>query len=273
MRPLRRRVGCGRRGAYRRHGIDPIVIRNFVPQPPADVPGWAERGGAPTWAPGRAKGVRDVVELARVAPDVPVDIVGFGELGDELARTAQEVPNLTYHGRVPREETVRRLLAARVALMPSRAPEGGPLVALQAMALGTPVVAYDAGGLGEYVRRGGGDVVEPGAGPLAAAVRTLLGDEGAWQMKSAHGRRTVERSTPRPPMWRVWSGSTPPSPDGQNPDHQQSLTNHSSNAVLCGYDVPLVPFRLVFSRTPQRGREEGTADRTSEAAGRHCFER
>jgi glycosyltransferase involved in cell wall biosynthesis len=179
--------------AHRRHGIDPVVIRNFAPAPPADVPGWAERGGALYLGRlAEAKGVRHVVELARVAPDVPVDVVGFGELGDELARTAQEVPNLTYHGRVPREETVRRLLAARVALMPSRAPEGGPLVALEAMALGTPVVAYDAGGLGEYVRRGGGDVVEPGAGPLAAAVRALLGDEGAWRAKSAHGRRTVE---------------------------------------------------------------------------------
>ena len=86
---------------------------------------------------------------------------------------------------------MRRLLGARVALMPSLAPEGGPLVALQAMALGTPVVAYDAGGLGEYVRRGGGAVVDRGPGPLAAAVRRLVADENAWATMSGHGRAAV----------------------------------------------------------------------------------
>jgi glycosyltransferase involved in cell wall biosynthesis len=178
--------------SHRRHGIDPVVIRNFAPRPPDAVPGWGDRAGALYL--GRlteAKGVRDVVELARAAPDVPVDIVGFGELGEALAAAAAELPNLTYHGWVPREETVRRLLGARVVLMPSLAPEGGPLVALQAMALGTPVVAYDAGGLGEYVRGGGGDVVERGAGALAGAVRRILTDEDAWAERSEHGRRAV----------------------------------------------------------------------------------
>ena len=146
--PIRRRIQLPRvrrfiavsevaAASHRRHGIDPVVIRNFAPAPPDAVPGWDERAGALYL--GRlteGKGVRDVVELARAAPDVPVDIVGFGELGDELAATAAEIPNLAYHGRVPREETVRRLLGARVVLMPSLAPEGGPLVALQAMALG-----------------------------------------------------------------------------------------------------------------------------------------
>jgi glycosyltransferase involved in cell wall biosynthesis len=178
--------------SHRRHGVDPVVIRNFAPAPPDSVPGWGERAGALYL--GRlteSKGVGDVVELARAAPDVPVDIVGFGELGEELEAAAGEIPNLTYHGFVPREETVRRLLGARVALMPSLAPEGGPLVALQAMALGTPVVAYDAGGLGEYVRRGGGAVVDRGPAPLAAAVRRLVADENAWATMSEHGRAAV----------------------------------------------------------------------------------
>jgi len=201
--PIRRRVQLPRVGrfiavsevaaaSHRPHGIDPVVIRNFAPEPPDAVPGWAERAGALYL--GRlteGKGVRDVVALARAAPDVPVDIVGFGELGEELAAAAAELPNLTYHGWVPREETVRRLLGARVVLMPSLAPEGGPLVALQAMALGAPVVAYDAGGLGEYVRRGGGDVIERGVEPLAGAVRRILSDEGVWATMSEHGRRAV----------------------------------------------------------------------------------
>jgi glycosyltransferase involved in cell wall biosynthesis len=201
--PIRRRVQLPRvrrfiavsevaAASHRRHGIDPVVIRNFVPRPPDDVPGWGERSGAIFLGRlSEPKGVGEVVDLARAAPDVPVDIVGFGELAGELEAAAAATPNLTYHGRVPREETVRRLLAARVALMPSLAPEGGPLVALEAMALGTPVVAYDAGGLGEYVRRGGGAVVERGAASLAGVVRRLLADELAWRGMSECGRAAV----------------------------------------------------------------------------------
>ena len=178
--------------AHRRHGIDPVVIRNFAPPPPDEVPAWRERAGALYL--GRLtekKGVRDVVELAPTAPELPVDVVGFGELSGEIEAAAAEIPNLAYHGFVEREETVRRLLGARVALMPSIAPEGGPLVALQAMALGTPVVAYDAGGLGEYVRRGGGAVVDRGAAPLAAAVTRVVSDETVWRGMSETGRAAM----------------------------------------------------------------------------------
>ena len=153
------------------------MIRNFVAAPPAEVPAWAERGGALFL--GRLaedKGVRDVVELARVAPDVPVDVVGFGELAGELSAAAAEMPNLAFHGRVRARRDRAAPARARVALMPSLAPEGGPLVALQAMALGRPSSPTTRVGWVSTSRRGGGDVVEPGAEPLAVAVRRLLGD-------------------------------------------------------------------------------------------------
>ena len=93
-------------------------------------------------------------------------------------------------------EDVRPLVAAAdVVAMPSLS-EGLGVAALEAMAMGRPVVASDAGGLPEAVADGGTGVVVPKGRvePLAAALVALLSDPArARQMGEAGRRRALER--------------------------------------------------------------------------------
>lgn len=176
-------------GIYDRHGISCRVLPNFT-DPPRDAPvDFADRRGA-VFA-GRlteVKGVNDVLELARCLPEVPVTVVGDGPLSATVRSAAAELSNLEFRGRVDRPEVERLLRSARVLLMPSRWQEPGGLSALEAMAAGTPVVAFDVGGLAEYVRdAGGGLTVEMNSEALIEGCRRMLTNEAEWRLYSERG--------------------------------------------------------------------------------------
>ncbi|MFO1056310.1 MAG: glycosyltransferase [Dongiaceae bacterium] len=74
----------------------------------------------------------------------------------------------------------RRLLAAaQCLLVPSLAPETSSLVAMEALACGTPVIAFPAGALPEIVEDGVTGYIVPDTAAMAAAIpraRTLSGE-------------------------------------------------------------------------------------------------
>jgi glycogen(starch) synthase len=80
-------------------------------------------------------------------------------------------------GRLGDADVAAMLGAADVALVPSRYEPFG-LVALEAMAAGTPVVVSDTGGLRDIVSDGTTGLMVPPGEPaaLAEAVASLLGD-------------------------------------------------------------------------------------------------
>ena len=144
---------------------------------------------------GRVKGQLELVEAAPALvarrPDARIVLVGGEDANDpaERAYAAQvrarvEALGLTDRVRLlgPRDDALDLLAAADVAAVPSgpNAPgvrgEGFGLVALEAMAVGTPVVGWRAGALPEVVD-GAGLLVSPGdrAG-LATALADVLED-------------------------------------------------------------------------------------------------
>jgi glycosyltransferase involved in cell wall biosynthesis len=87
------------------------------------------------------------------------------------------------------EEQKRELLASsRVVIIPSRWPEPFGLVGLEAAAAGTPVVAFDTGGISTWLRdRENGLLVDPrsGAAGLGRAIAQVLSDENGWRRFAA----------------------------------------------------------------------------------------
>jgi len=83
--------------------------------------------------------------------------------------------------------------AAQVAVIPSLWPEPCPLVALEAMRAGTPVVASNVGGLPELIRDGvDGFLVDPGdVRGLRTAVSRLL---DAPSLRAHMGAQARERA-------------------------------------------------------------------------------
>jgi glycosyltransferase involved in cell wall biosynthesis len=118
------------------------------------------------------KGVLDAVAAARAA-GLPLVVAGDGPALDEVRARGVEAP-----GRLEPAALADLRRRAAVAIVPSRYAEILPLAALEALAAGLPLVAADAGGLGELVppewRYAPGD-----ACGLAERASALYGDEAA----------------------------------------------------------------------------------------------
>jgi glycosyltransferase involved in cell wall biosynthesis len=87
-----------------------------------------------------------VLKLAeRVAP-VRVTIAGSGLMLDDAMALSRRLASLHVLGYRDRGVVLDKLARARVAVCPSRWPEPAGSAALEAMAVGTPVVTYDRAG-------------------------------------------------------------------------------------------------------------------------------
>jgi glycosyltransferase involved in cell wall biosynthesis len=176
---------------YAGFGIDAVVIRHGVTQQAVLARG--DRGGIVfVGRLTKPKGAQTLPDLARALPGIPLSVFGDGVLRGWLEAQARSVPNLEIHGWVA-DATVRAAVSHAVALVvPSVWPEPAGLVALEAFAVGTPVVAFDVGGLADYVRAaGGGRLVAPDVQNMAVATRQLLDDDGTWSALSAAGWRST----------------------------------------------------------------------------------
>jgi glycosyltransferase involved in cell wall biosynthesis len=120
-----------------------------------------------------------VALLAGRRPRLHAVLVGDGPLRDELRAQIGELgleERVTLAGERPDAVDV---IAASDVFVLSSSNEALPLVVLEAMALGRPVVATDVGGVGDAVQHEqSGLLVPPGDAPaLAAAIERLLDDK------------------------------------------------------------------------------------------------
>jgi glycosyltransferase involved in cell wall biosynthesis len=213
---------------YARHKIDCEVLELFQHRTSERPARYESRGGVVF--SGRlteTKGVRDVVEMAERAPDLDITVAGWGTLQEYVEDAARSLPNLRYVGFLDQAAARRLVEGARVVLVPSRWAEPGGRVALEAMAAGTPVVAFPNGGLAEYVSdSGGGLLVAPDPEALTAASRRVARDRALWSVLSSRGLEGVRRMhSPERYLTRieaiydqVASATSARSPTGQDRD-------------------------------------------------------
>lgn len=181
--------GPGVAAALSEHGLAPeATVVNGIPPAPAAADraaALAEWGLSPdrplAIAVGRLteqKGHATAVDALALVPDLSLVVVGEGPLHADLWTRAERLGVGDRFVLAGARADARALLAAAdVALLPSRW-EGHPLVALEAMAAGVPLVAASVRGIRELLTPGRDALLVPPGDPgaLAGAVGRILAD-------------------------------------------------------------------------------------------------
>ncbi len=160
----------------------------------APVPGRLFCAGRLTPEKGVDHAVRALAELA--GPTILV-VAGEGPARADVERLAHDLGvagRVRLAGWLSRERMAEEIQQAQVVLFPSLAPESFGIVGIEAMALARPVVAYDAGGVREWLGSDRTGLLIP-RGDLRAligAVRCLLEDPGRAATLGQRGRAVVE---------------------------------------------------------------------------------
>ncbi len=172
------------------------VITPFV----SDEAFHADKGGRPAFVPsdgdylmfagalGPHKGLDVLLEAwAGLEPKIPLVLAGI-----RRPDTPRSFPvGVIVAEDVPHEEVLRAWGHCLAAVVPSCWPDPHPMVAIEAMAAGIPVVASAVGGLTGIVADGEtGILVPPGdAAALRSAIQQLLGDPLLRARMGAEGRK------------------------------------------------------------------------------------
>ncbi|MFA6522648.1 MAG: glycosyltransferase family 4 protein [Patescibacteria group bacterium] len=125
------------------------------------------------------KGVATLIEAIRSFKDAKLFIAGTGSDEKELRERAQGMKQVKFLGFVAGTELEDLVASSRVAVVPSIWNEPFGLVAVEAMALGTPVIVSDRGGLPEIVESGiSGEIFKAGnVESLRKALSNVLEDD------------------------------------------------------------------------------------------------
>jgi glycosyltransferase involved in cell wall biosynthesis len=137
--------------------------------------------------------------IAQDFPQVDLLIAGGGPDFEQVAQLIKDsecVERIELLGVKSRDEMRALHRGALAFVLPSRPGECMPLVYLEALAAGVPVIGTDTGGAREVIHNGdNGYVLAPGdIDGTAAALRLLLSDEAMRRAMGARGRQLVADS-------------------------------------------------------------------------------
>lgn len=116
------------------------------------------------------KGIKEILCAAERIPEIYFNIVGpdDGHILDKIT-----LSNVIYHGSMSHDQVIRIMKNMDALLLPSYS-EGFPLVVLEAMACGLPIVATSVGSIPDMIEDKGGILVEmKSAEALINAIREI----------------------------------------------------------------------------------------------------
>ncbi len=185
----------------------------------------------------RGKGVDVLLEaLARVNLPFECVILGDGNHRAHCEALSQKLglaDRVTFKGFVPQEEIPAYYRDASLAVMSSLWPEPFGAVGLEAMRCGLPVVAFDAGGIREWLIDGWNGFLVPwmDRARYAASVEELLRDKTLGRKMGVHGRQWVGERFGFPKyisgleeLFARASGKTLPASSPRHPDASSPQT-------------------------------------------------
>ena len=101
--------------------------------------------------------IRAIKEAKGSCPEILVNVIGDGSEKENLEKLTEELKlqnNIKFLGRIPNEKLFQYYQESLAVVMPSVWMENNPIVALEAMANKTPIIASNIGGFPDLVEDG-----------------------------------------------------------------------------------------------------------------------
>jgi glycosyltransferase involved in cell wall biosynthesis len=141
----------------------------------------------------KSKGPQNVVEASSEFSDLAQTVlIGAGEMKDELLEKLEGKGMLL--GYVSYEDKAKLINAAAILTAAPEKKEHFGIIYTEALAGGTPVVAYKGGGVGSIVTPDVGILTERSPGELGKEINKLLSDEKLMEEMAKNGRRRAEEN-------------------------------------------------------------------------------
>lgn len=122
----------------------------------------------------KEKGVKTLID-ASVKAGCRLVILGTGPIEEELKEYAKKLPNIDFKGFQTGETLTKYIKNSKCVVLPSEWYENGPYSAMEAMALGKPLIVSNNGGLPELVEDGkNGYIYQSGADALAECLKKVF---------------------------------------------------------------------------------------------------
>jgi glycosyltransferase involved in cell wall biosynthesis len=156
------------------------------------------------------KGIDVAIRAVGELDGATLDIAGTGPDEEALRRLADAAApgRVRFHGLVDKAEVQRLMLAAAVVVVPSRWYENQPMVVLEALARGTPVVGSALGGMPELIEPGVTGELVPENDPhvLSAALTPYVrAPDQAFTMRDAARAFITSEFSPERHLARITS--------------------------------------------------------------------
>lgn len=142
------------------------------------------------------KGVATLLRAWKQLGDgFPLEIVGEGPLSPEVRAAQLTMPNLRWHGWLPKDQVLARMQRAAMLIMPSQWYEGFPVTLLEAFATGLPALVSRIGSLAALVEEGktGLQFESGNASEVACNVRFLFSNPEILQQMRRASREEYEK--------------------------------------------------------------------------------
>jgi len=152
----------------------------------------------------KSKGPQNVVEASKVYSDFATTVfIGDGELKEELKLNLKERGEL--FGYVPSEDKAKLINAATLLVAAPEKKEHFGIIYAEALAGGTPVVAFEGGGVASIVTPTEGILTERNPKKLGEKINYLLQNYGLRKQMSVSCRDRAERNYSYPSLVKTLS--------------------------------------------------------------------
>jgi glycosyltransferase involved in cell wall biosynthesis len=140
---------------YRRYSLDANKIVRIPNFSPLKIRAAAKNNLTADWIyVGRLSPEKGILELVKNWPDSEkLCIYGSGILQRQIEELIREKPNIHFMGQISREDLGKILSRAKGLIFPSTCRENSPMIYVEALSLGLPVLAYSANSVADLVRQ------------------------------------------------------------------------------------------------------------------------